>query len=94
MRQFAVDEGFANLRFEAAARGIALFGDMPLYPAFDSADVWAHQDVFLLDDEPTTALCRGSAAGLFLGRQDNSGATRCTTGNAWHRLGSPGGSNG
>ncbi len=49
MRQFAVDEGFANLRFEAAARGVALFGDMPLYPAFDSADVWAHQDVFLLD---------------------------------------------
>jgi 4-alpha-glucanotransferase len=49
MRQFAVDEGFANLRFEAAARGVALFGDMPLYPAFDSADVWARQDVFLLD---------------------------------------------
>ncbi len=49
MRQFAADEGFANLRFEAAARGVALFGDLPLYPAFDSADVWAHQDTFQID---------------------------------------------
>src|SRR5262249_59006152 len=48
MRQFAADEGLANLRAEAAARGIALLGDMPLYPAFESADVWSHQEIFLL----------------------------------------------
>lgn len=48
--QFAVDHSFAALRAAAASRGIALFGDMPLYPAFDSADVWAHQDLFLLDE--------------------------------------------
>lgn len=48
--QFVVDHGFVALRSAAHARGIALFGDMPLYPAFDSADVWAHQDLFLLDD--------------------------------------------
>ncbi len=47
--QFAIAEGFASLRDEAALRGVRLFGDMPLYPAFESADVWAHQDVFLLD---------------------------------------------
>lgn len=48
--QFAIDDGCANLRVDAAARGVLLFGDMPLYPAYDSADVWAHQDLFLLDD--------------------------------------------
>ncbi len=48
--QFAVDRDFAALRRAAGSRGIELFGDMPLYPAFDSADVWAHQDLFLLDE--------------------------------------------
>jgi 4-alpha-glucanotransferase len=47
--QFAIADAFARLRAEAAARNVRLFGDMPLYPAFESADVWAHQDVFLLD---------------------------------------------
>jgi 4-alpha-glucanotransferase len=47
--QFAIGDGLARLRAEAAARNVRLFGDMPLYPAFESADVWAHQDIFLLD---------------------------------------------
>jgi len=47
--QFAVAHGFAQLRAAAADRDILLFGDMPLYPAFESADVWSNQDAFLLD---------------------------------------------
>ncbi len=50
LAQFAVAHGFAALRREAASRRVRLFGDMPLYPAFDSADVWAHQDLFQLDN--------------------------------------------
>ena len=34
----------------ASARGILLFGDMPIFVAHDSADVWAHPEQFLLDD--------------------------------------------
>lgn len=37
------------LRADAAARGIAILGDVPIYMALDSADVWAHQDLFWLD---------------------------------------------
>ncbi len=37
------------LRAQAAARGIRLFGDMPIFVAHDSADVWARRDLFLLD---------------------------------------------
>jgi 4-alpha-glucanotransferase len=37
------------VRVQAAARGIQLFGDMPLFVAHDSADVWARRDLFLLD---------------------------------------------
>jgi len=37
-----------TLRAAAKARGIQLFGDMPIFVAHDSADVWAHRDLFLL----------------------------------------------
>lgn len=31
--------------------GIRLFGDIPIFVAHDSADVWVHRDLFNLDDE-------------------------------------------
>ena len=37
------------LREQARERGIRLFGDMPIFVAWDSADVWAHRDWFKLD---------------------------------------------
>jgi 4-alpha-glucanotransferase len=39
-----------DLRRYAAMRGIHLFGDMPIFVAYDSADVWAHPERFLLDE--------------------------------------------
>lgn len=38
-----------QLRAYAAQKGVALFGDMPIFVAYDSADVWAHPERFLLD---------------------------------------------
>ncbi len=35
----------------AHGHGIRIIGDIPIYVALDSADVWAHQDCFLLDPE-------------------------------------------
>lgn len=37
------------LRAYAHERGISIIGDLPIYVAPDSADTWAHRDVFLLD---------------------------------------------
>lgn len=34
----------------ANERGIHIIGDMPIFVSLDSADVWAHQQVFLLED--------------------------------------------
>lgn len=42
---------FSALRAACAARGIQLMGDVPIYVAHDSADVWAHRDLFLLRDD-------------------------------------------
>ena len=47
--QFVFFRQWARLRESAAARGIAILGDIPIYVAHDSADVWANQDLFELD---------------------------------------------
>ena len=39
------------LRSACAARGIRLMGDVPIYVAHDSADVWANRSLFKLDAE-------------------------------------------
>ena len=39
------------LREHAHARGIALIGDIPIFLAHDSADVWQHRELFQLDAE-------------------------------------------
>ncbi len=36
-------------RRHAAARGVGLIGDVPIYVSHDSADCWAHQELFRLD---------------------------------------------
>ncbi len=39
------------LHEHARRRGITIIGDMPIYAAEDSADVWSHPDLFQLDSE-------------------------------------------
>ncbi|BAN70084.1 4-alpha-glucanotransferase [endosymbiont of unidentified scaly snail isolate Monju] len=38
------------IRAECARRGLHLFGDLPLFVALDSAEVWAARELFLLDE--------------------------------------------
>ena len=47
--QFVFARQWDRVRREASARGIAILGDLPIYVAHDSADVWAHRDLFALD---------------------------------------------
>jgi 4-alpha-glucanotransferase len=48
--QFVFFDQWRALRAQAAALGIAIVGDIPVFVAHDSADVWAHQDLFKLDE--------------------------------------------
>ncbi len=48
-QQYHLYQRWQEIRNYAAERNIYLFGDMPIFVAHDSADVWAHQDYFLLD---------------------------------------------
>lgn len=47
--QFVFFKQWADVREAANARGIRIVGDMPIYVAWDSADVWAHREIFELD---------------------------------------------
>ncbi len=57
--QFALEQRWQSLRAAAAERGICFFGDMPIFVALDSADVWANRDQFLLDDQGQPTLVAG-----------------------------------
>jgi 4-alpha-glucanotransferase len=46
--RFAKD--WRALRAYAHARGVGLIGDIPIFVAHDSADVWQHRDLFTLDE--------------------------------------------
>ncbi|MEZ5501473.1 MAG: 4-alpha-glucanotransferase [Halioglobus sp.] len=49
-RQFVFHCQWNELRQYANERHILLFGDIPIYVHLESADVWAHQSQFNLDE--------------------------------------------
>ena len=48
-RQFIFFMQWVNLRGYARQKGIQIIGDIPIFVAHDSADVWAHPELFFLD---------------------------------------------
>ncbi|WP_438970338.1 4-alpha-glucanotransferase [Methylophaga sp.] len=49
--QFIFYRQWHQLRSYANDKGVKLFGDMPIFVAHDSADVWAEPDLFTLDKQ-------------------------------------------
>ncbi len=47
------------LRAYAHQRGVRIIGDIPIFVAHDSADVWAHPDLFLLDSRGNPTVVAG-----------------------------------
>ncbi len=55
--QFKFYEQWHNLKAYANQNGIKIIGDIPIYVAYDSADVWSNPTQFLLDtDQKPTAV--------------------------------------
>lgn len=44
---------WSSLKEYAGKRGVEIFGDMPIYVSFDSPDVWAHAEIFALEEDLT-----------------------------------------
>jgi len=57
--QFAFFEQWKSLRNYAQEKSIYLFGDMPIFVAHDSSDVWAAQEFFNLDEEGNSLTVAG-----------------------------------
>jgi len=49
--QFVFFQQWAELKQYAAQHGVMLYGDLPIYVAYDSVDVWAQRNLFLLDKQ-------------------------------------------
>ena len=57
--QFEFFRQWEELRNYCQQRGIRFMGDIPIYVAHDSADVWAHPDLFYLDDQGRPTVVSG-----------------------------------
>ncbi|PQJ36381.1 4-alpha-glucanotransferase [Salinibacter sp. 10B] len=57
--QYLFHRQWTALQSYCHARDIRLFGDIPIYVARDSADVWAHQELFHLDDDGRPTVVAG-----------------------------------
>lgn len=57
--QYWFDCQWTALRQAASDRGITLFGDIPFYLAYDSADAWARRDLLELDSQGKPARIAG-----------------------------------
>ncbi len=57
--QFQFKKQWAALKSYANAKGIKIIGDIPLYVAYDSADVWARPELFMLDEDLKPTLVAG-----------------------------------
>ena len=57
--QFLFFRQWADVREAATARGIRIMGDVPIYVAHDSADVWANPELFQLDDDGNPVVVAG-----------------------------------
>ena len=49
--QFLFARQWGQLQAYAADRGVRVVGDVPIFVSGDSADVWSHPDLFLLDEQ-------------------------------------------
>jgi len=58
-RQFLFFRQWRAVRDHAGAAGIQIVGDVPIFVALDSADVWSHRGLFKLDDDGRPTVVAG-----------------------------------
>jgi 4-alpha-glucanotransferase len=57
--QFEFSRQWAKLKTHCHDHGIRIMGDIPIYVAHDSADVWAHPKLFCLDERGKSTVVAG-----------------------------------
>jgi 4-alpha-glucanotransferase len=89
LAQFLFFEQWQRLRDACRARSIQIMGDLPIFVAHDSADVWARQELFRLDENGQPTVLAGvppdyfSATGQLWGNPHYRWDAIASTGYAW-----------
>jgi 4-alpha-glucanotransferase len=87
--QFLMFRHWKSLKDYANGKGVRLIGDVPIFVASDSADVWSNPDLFYLDDNRRPTLVAGvppdyfSATGQLWGNPLYNWEASRRTGHAW-----------
>ncbi|MCC9654930.1 4-alpha-glucanotransferase [Rhodopirellula halodulae] len=58
-KQFLFERQWNRLKAYANQQSVQLCGDMPIFVAYESADVWGNQDMFALNEDGTPKLVAG-----------------------------------
>ena len=64
--QWQFFDQWSHLHDAARQRGLQVLGDLPIYPAWNSVEVWAHPELFELDDKRIASCGRRRPAGRLL----------------------------
>jgi 4-alpha-glucanotransferase len=89
--QFLFDRQWRSLKAFAHAHGVHLIGDLPIFVAGDSVDVWANPELFQLDRQRRPTVVAGvppdyfSASGQLWGNPHYDWPAHAATGYAWWR---------
>ncbi|HET7010646.1 MAG TPA: 4-alpha-glucanotransferase [Anaerolineales bacterium] len=59
LKQFWFDRQWTAVRDRCRMAGVSILGDVPIYVSHDSADVWSHPELFLLDDRGRPTVVAG-----------------------------------
>ena len=70
--QWQFSRQWNHIRAYAAAQGVGIIGDIPIFVAYDSADVWRNRELFLLDERGKPTVVAGVPPDYF-----------CSTGQLW-----------
>ena len=87
--QFVFFRQWGELRERCRRCGISIMGDIPIYVAHDSVDVWAHPDLFHLDEHGQPTVVAGvppdyfSATGQFWGNPIYRWDVSTASGHRW-----------
>jgi 4-alpha-glucanotransferase len=63
--QFVFYRQWLSLKEYCNRRGLVIIGDMPIYVAFDSADVWVHPEIFKLTEDKRPRFVAGAPPDYF-----------------------------
>ena len=88
--QYEFFKQWMQLKQYANSRGVQIIGDMPLYVASDSVDVWAHREMFYLNRMEDRMWSQGQHP-MHFPRAVRYGAVRYMTGTSWKRMALHGG---